>query len=605
MYISRVRIKNFRSLQNIDLRLREMNVLIGPNNSGKTSFLEALNFAIGYKSSTPQEDDFYVENASSFDPKTALPIEIVLDFYEGYLSEDRFSETTLQTFDGIIQYEQDLVKEDEEPIKYIRLKYQYGYNSESGKYVETRIFLDFNDNPIIGRSTGVKKEHISFFPYFYLETLRDIKREISNRASYWGKIKRSVDYSSKEKKINRLITMLDKLLLQSEPKLNDLVDKLKDIQKSIKISEESDSIFLQVFSRRTWELLDGLNLYLKTANSNISLPIERHGMGTQNIATLTIFHAYLVLLLPELVENSETTPIIGVEEPEAHVYPHAQRAMFDQLSTMKGQKIISTHSPFVVDQAGIYDYILFSNIGGVSHVRRIPEFKDHFKFKYGLPEVAYEKQAFFGTEDMHLLKRYVQFKNTELLFSSVFLMCEGDSEKIFFEMISQYYLGKSLGRYGVSIISCDGQAYSNILKIASTKALNIPWIIFSDAEVDTKETVREAVFSNGFTGDDFDNNVIFLPDGQDFEKFYIDWLGEEVLISIITKKYGHKALEIFQKAERAKGIELNGKELINEFIDRRKKTNFGEYVAEHIINTRIDLHPELKKVFERVQAITT
>lgn len=44
--IQEVRIKNFRSIQNLTLQLGMTNILIGANNSGKTNLLRAIDIAI-------------------------------------------------------------------------------------------------------------------------------------------------------------------------------------------------------------------------------------------------------------------------------------------------------------------------------------------------------------------------------------------------------------------------------------------------------------------------------------------------------------------------------------------------------------------------------
>lgn len=40
--LKRVSIQNFKSLKDVTLDLQKVNLLIGPNNSGKTNFLKAL-----------------------------------------------------------------------------------------------------------------------------------------------------------------------------------------------------------------------------------------------------------------------------------------------------------------------------------------------------------------------------------------------------------------------------------------------------------------------------------------------------------------------------------------------------------------------------------
>lgn len=44
--IAKVKIRGFRALGGIDVRLRPLTVLLGPNDSGKTSFLEAIHRGI-------------------------------------------------------------------------------------------------------------------------------------------------------------------------------------------------------------------------------------------------------------------------------------------------------------------------------------------------------------------------------------------------------------------------------------------------------------------------------------------------------------------------------------------------------------------------------
>ncbi len=46
MFLKRVYIKNFRSLKNIRVDLDENTVLMGENNAGKTSFMDAIRIAL-------------------------------------------------------------------------------------------------------------------------------------------------------------------------------------------------------------------------------------------------------------------------------------------------------------------------------------------------------------------------------------------------------------------------------------------------------------------------------------------------------------------------------------------------------------------------------
>ena len=74
MYITNLKIKNFRAIENLELNLNKgLNVLIGENNSGKTSVIDLLRLVFD-KGNYPneiywQESDFRVFNSNEeFNP---------------------------------------------------------------------------------------------------------------------------------------------------------------------------------------------------------------------------------------------------------------------------------------------------------------------------------------------------------------------------------------------------------------------------------------------------------------------------------------------------------------------------------------------------------
>ena len=69
MYISRVIIKNYRSIKDLTLNFSSgKNVIVGKNNSGKSNIIKAINIVLGensptyVKSNNITENDFYSSN---------------------------------------------------------------------------------------------------------------------------------------------------------------------------------------------------------------------------------------------------------------------------------------------------------------------------------------------------------------------------------------------------------------------------------------------------------------------------------------------------------------------------------------------------------------
>ena len=82
--LKRVSIQNFKSLKDVTLDLQKVNLLIGPNNSGKTNFLKALEYMV--KDNTNQEEPNYERFVFGQKKDGEIQIELV---YEGH-SDGKF-----------------------------------------------------------------------------------------------------------------------------------------------------------------------------------------------------------------------------------------------------------------------------------------------------------------------------------------------------------------------------------------------------------------------------------------------------------------------------------------------------------------------------------
>jgi len=63
--------------------------------------------------------------------------------------------------------------------------------------------------------------------------------------------------------------------------------------------------------------------------------------------------------------------MMAMEEPETHLHPQAQRSLFRQIKRMPGQRIISTHSPYICGQSEIAHIRHFSKQAEETMVCRI------------------------------------------------------------------------------------------------------------------------------------------------------------------------------------------------------------------------------------------
>lgn len=615
MHIGKIEIYNFRGHKETKVDLsKDYNLLVGPNNSGKTSFLQAVNLVIGFNKQYYAENDFFAD-ANHNDPKKAEPIRIILEFAE--TDEDKFPESVIQEFGTFIQFNKEETGSGEVPSdslhRYFRICYECTFDEAENKFKEYKYFVDKNNNRFKKTQTSdFTYKHSTFVPFFYLQSLRDIKKELSVKTSFWGKIKNHLNNEFKEEENIELKDLLDKihnLDFSNNESFKMLLDNLKEIKNNIKISDKlSDVIFLNAFPQNIWELFENLDIYLKNPDSNLTMSVSEHGEGIQNIIYLLIFKAYIEIILPNYLENKDVAPIIGIEEPEAHLYPHLQKSLFHEILRIKGQKIITTHSPYLVEQSEIYNYIIFNLNGGVSEVKKVPYYKRLFNYKPNLSAKAYENNKFFTADEEIMIKRYIQFKNPDLLFSSVFILCEGDSEKIFIEKIAPYHFRdkRIFGRLGVSVISCDGINYSPFLKISNKDSLGLKWVIFSDAEKETKEKINNTLKNCGY--EDYESekdNIVFLPDNFNFEKYYISSYGLEDIKKIVDVKFSINDYDKWLKNKKIDGRQYGDKEedfILNCYINSKGKPEFAYYLADYVIENELPIPDKIIELFKKFKS---
>ncbi|MCI0696800.1 AAA family ATPase [candidate division KSB1 bacterium] len=595
--ITEIRIDNFRSLADVWVPLRKQTVLIGENNSGKTSFLDAFALVFAESEARFSADDIFLEADRSLAPrerKACVDIRI-----EPAGDEKEFKDETRGFFGDAIQ----LGKGDERD--YIAIRAELGWDKNREEYRRSRSFLkgwarkktEAVQIQILTRPT-FRREFLELFPFYYLDAKRDIQDQLHARQSFWGKLASDLQLDDDiQKKIEKALYDVNELIRSKSPVLAHLRKRLEELYRTV--ASEQSGVQITPLPQQLRDLVRGMDVLFKTHDAH-AFPLSRHGMGTRSMAALLVFHAFIEW---QLKRSREITPlpIVALEEPEAHLHPHAQRALFDQLAEIDGQKLISTHSPHVVSHAQLFDFVLFRKNGSETKVSMIPE-KNHDGSDFLEPEVA------------HKVYSFVQIQNTELFFSRVMVLFEGPTEQNALPVFALAYFKRRPDSVGISFIPADGVGnYDPFLKIA--EKLRMPWVILTDSEPEALKQLAKCFQKAGLERASFNTQIVEFPTGQDFERYLItSGYGPEIE-SVIAEQFGVNALQNFKNKRQAQPGNIfdynapGGHEnALNDFMDSRRhsKTFFGRYLAEKIVSTRTgdDRIPEkLRELFSKVDQL--
>ncbi|MCD7835597.1 MAG: AAA family ATPase [Lachnospiraceae bacterium] len=552
MYLKTVTIKNFRSLKDITIDLDDKNtVLIGENNAGKTSFMDAIRIALTRTNGRYSFEDYdYYMDVNIMSPKDSEGIAIILVFQEREAEE--WDGYIIDSLGEVIQY----IENDSERASII-LKVSSVYNPATDAFESKGAFLNNKFEEIGGRAQGKLSDFYKLTQVFYLQALRNIKDTFSSRSPLWGRfLKKANIPQEKLKELQESMELLNKDIISSDENLTKLVSALEEVQKVLDFQGD-DLVAINALPVKSWELLSKAQLVLSNAN-HVSLPLEKHGQGTQSVTTILLFKAYIDILLQKL-NNENSEALLMIEEPEAHLHPQAIRAVEKVLEELECQKIVTTHSPYFLQNCDLLKLRLFKKENGATKVIRItnevriplPNVSEAIRKVTGIYANVFElcedkseliireplqenkiinsikgccqvdgiedyiakTQYIFSQKELYDLNVYVQRTRGELLFARKWILYEGQTEDVIIQYCAEL-LGYNLEQYGISGIyyRSNGSAGA-FVKLA--KVLGIDWVLLGDRDKQGENTKRE-LKKCGYTEEELQKKV-YLTNEKDIE----------------------------------------------------------------------------------------
>jgi putative ATP-dependent endonuclease of the OLD family len=363
MCIERIVVKNYRTLAALDLEIRpHLNIIVGDNESGKSTLLEAINLAlrcqINRRSATTELHP-YLFNAESVKQYLAAlrsnqavePPRILIEIYlkngpefalykgtNNSRSEDKPGiNLTIsldhETFsDEYRVYIADPTRLTGVPVEYYKIDWQ-----------------DFSGSPINPRKPPV-------------ESLLVDPSSISNTVSankYVLEIAR--DFLTKKQKVELALSyrhLRDEFLHDASVRsINAELEKQKGA-----VTEKALSIALDMTARTGWET--GILPHLD------DIPLTLIGKGEQNAVKIKL-----------AIAAAESCILFLIEEPENHLSHSNLNNLIGHLADAAGGKqlIIPTHSSFVLNKLGVENTLMFTGKKGITLSQLPPSTEAYFK----------------------------------------------------------------------------------------------------------------------------------------------------------------------------------------------------------------------------------
>ena len=337
MFLTRINIANFRGIRQLSLNLDDSTILIGENNTGKTTVLDALQACLSRnlnrRGSIFSEYDYHLSDGDS-QPVESDPIEITLWFAERY--EGEWPDEIPQTLASAVQTEDDGKQS-------IVLRVRSHFDDGQEDFITNWDFLDLSGNEMVaakGPRNIISLQQLA--PVFYLAALRDSAQEFRPRSQFWGPFVRSLKIEPDiRKELEDALAELNQRVLDANESFGTIKERLGQTGQMVPLASD-DPVGIEAIPSRVFDILSRTQVMLSSV-SGARLPIGRHGEGTQSLAVICLFDAFLQSRLEDSY-TEHTDPILALEEPEGHLHPSAIHSVAALLRQLRGQKIIATHS---------------------------------------------------------------------------------------------------------------------------------------------------------------------------------------------------------------------------------------------------------------------
>ena len=446
MKITALLIENFRGIRRLDLDLDEITVLIGENNSGKTAVLDALRLCL--RDLGPRRRvvfdalDFHLADATA-EPASAEPIRIEITFSEQ--SKDEWNNTLVRRLDR-----DNVLQVDDDERRHVILRVTCEYDSTSRDFAQDWAFLNLDRKPLtmVGERalTGLQRE----VSYFYLQALRDVRYHFGEKGPFWQPFLKDAQLPIEKKaELERMIREVNELVVSSHDSFERVYDGLRRVQDVVPLAA-GDVVSIEAVPGRVYDMLANARINLGTIGG-AKIPVGRHGEGTQSLAVLMLFAAFLEAW-------PDGSPIMALEEPEAHLHPSAIRALQRLVRGFSGQKLISTHSGELLAETEIHQIRRLARTGEGIRSYRIPS-------------------DLLSAEEARKFNYHVRQARGELLFARCWLLVEGETESWIYPAAARA-MNVDLHREGIRVVEYRHSDVGLLAKIAN--ALGIAWYCVGD-----------------------------------------------------------------------------------------------------------------------------
>jgi putative ATP-dependent endonuclease of the OLD family len=368
--IAELFIKGFRGVRDARLRFTSHNILIGPNNCGKSTIIEALALLFGRDRLVREltEHDFF-----GSDPTASDRILIVAtltgfvgddpDLHAPWFREERAIPKWLDPSSGTLHASRINAQ--------CKLACQIGvaarFDRDDLAVDLIRYFHDDDDTGDVFDGDVVKRvpsQLIREIGFFLVPANRTWDRTISFGSELFRRVVASIGGQPSA----AVLAERDRLRGPTHPLEEDsgLVEIIRSVEAELNsLLGRPVGLRLRLTSTDSDGVLDAVMPHYSIADSQ-PIPARRQGSGL-----VSLQHLLLLVHFGRIRALQHASFMLAMEEPELHIPPPLQRKLVHRIKSLSTQTIIVTHSPVVAAACDPTALTVLHNNSGVMSASRL------------------------------------------------------------------------------------------------------------------------------------------------------------------------------------------------------------------------------------------
>ena len=346
MHLSKIQIANHSRIQDLNLEIRRHAVIVGANDVGKSSILRMLNLLLGTSSAGLYQA---LKPSDLRDPEQPLVVDAL---WSDFAERDR------RLFPAEISIANDQTTE------YLWVQMLVEQDPDDDDALTIRRWF-----PESGHDRGPNREQLEAFGWRYLKATRGSSL-MEGAHSPVRTLLAAADLGENEDGLKSLLEQFNENLSGNESIAELLGRVAGHLSRAMPGPVTRDDFAVRSVTDPSSDVLQDVTIFLKRGEAQV--PLMEQSDGVRQLMSMTLF---------DLAEGMAN--VLAIDEPEIHLHPASQRTAADLLSGDGNQKILVTHSPYILHRFEPAEVIAVDRHGlcrqvGRSALSRVEKVRAHW-----------------------------------------------------------------------------------------------------------------------------------------------------------------------------------------------------------------------------------